>query len=125
MDHLKRLSKIVNADNSTAPFTLTSFIEQRYLGVLLRFRPTFSDDRFYSKRSTIALSLCHMMQIIHDEGTNFLDTTATKMLAVLRVLTPLGHLSIAPWRTFIETLSDEVKGAIIIISAFRRFISHG
>lgn len=35
--------------------------------------------------------------------------TATKMLAVLRVLTHLGELSIAPWRTFVETLSDEVN----------------
>ncbi|KHN81043.1 hypothetical protein Tcan_17961 [Toxocara canis] len=105
MDNLKRLHRIANGED--APFVFTNFIEQRYLGVLLHFRPAFTDDHFYSERALIASSLCCMMRKIYEEGTNFLDTTATKMLAVLRVLTPLGELSIEPWKTFVETLSDE------------------
>uniref|UniRef100_A0A158Q3S9 Serine/threonine-protein kinase ATR n=1 Tax=Dracunculus medinensis TaxID=318479 RepID=A0A158Q3S9_DRAME len=74
---------------------------------LLRFRPAFNDDNFFEERRIHIASLCRMMELIKSEGTNFLDMTAGKMLAVLREALPLGELAIEPWKTFITTLSDE------------------
>lgn len=102
---MKRLYKVLKGDH--AHFSLTAFVQERYLGILLRLRPAFHDDRFYAKRRILALSLSCMMRRIKAEGTDFLDATAGKMLALLRFVSVLGELSIAPFTAFVETLSDE------------------
>uniref|UniRef100_A0A0N5AZ30 Serine/threonine-protein kinase ATR n=1 Tax=Syphacia muris TaxID=451379 RepID=A0A0N5AZ30_9BILA len=105
MQQLKALYGVVHGDETN--FSLTALVEERYLGILLRFRPSFSDDRYYLKRNMLVSSLCKMMRIIKKEGTSLLDNTAQKTLAVLRAATQLGEVSIAAFLTFVETLSDE------------------